>query len=186
MIRVITFLGVLTLLVACARASEPVRPDEVAGPFTWGAASNVTQVRNLWFAGQPDAATLEAAVDQGIGIVINLRGAHEQEWDEEQAVRGLGMSYYSVPVPGKQPFSAEAFAEIESIVREHKGDQILIHCSSSNRVGGWFATHLVAQHGMSVHDAIAIGRKVGITKDAIVQKVANYLGEPAPVEPLLE
>ncbi|MEN8184249.1 MAG: hypothetical protein ABFS46_17115 [Myxococcota bacterium] len=196
MVRAITLLGVLALLAVCSRASESVRTDEVAGPFSWGAASNVTHVRHFWFSGQPDEDALEAARGEGIGIVINLREVHEHGWDEEQAVENLGMRYYSVPVPRKKPFPAAAFAQIEALVKDNENEQILIHCSTANRAAGWFATYLVAEHGMSLDDALAVGRKVGITKDAIAQSVANYLGEPAPVaaaspaappvEPLLE
>jgi uncharacterized protein (TIGR01244 family) len=180
MIRALALLGALALLAACPRASEPVRTDEVAGPFTWGAVSNVTRVRHLWFSGQPDKAALEAARGEGIGVVINLRERNEQEWDERQAVESLGMRYHSVPVASGKPFSAVAFAQIDALVKDNEDEQILIHCSTGNRAAGWFATHLVAEHGMSLDDAVAVARKTGITKDEIVQGVASYLREPAP------
>lgn len=180
MLRLAALLAAMGLAVACGRVEAPIRTDDVAGPFTWGAVSNVARARNLWFSAQPDEAALEAARAAGIGVVINLREAREHPWDERQAVEDLGMAYYRVPVPTRKPFPAVAFARIEALVEKHGDEQILIHCTSGNRAAGWFATRLVAEHGMSLEDALAVGRKVGITRDEIAQGVANYLGEPAP------
>lgn len=180
LLRLAATLTALYLLAACTGAEEPIRPDDVAGPLPWGAVSNVTHVGNLWFAGQPDAAALEEARRAGIGIVINLREAHEHDWDEKSAVEALGMIYYNVPIPKKRPFPTAAFAQIEALVEDNEDEQILIHCSTANRAAGWYATHLVVEGGMNLDDALAVGRRLGITKDAIVQNVASYLEEPPP------
>lgn len=172
---------VLAPAAACRRPHEPVRADEVEGPFTWGATSSVTHVRHLWLSGQPDEATLEAARAEGVGIVIDLREPDEHAWDEKQAVEDLGMAYHNVPVPREQPFPPDALARIDALVRENEDEQILVHCSTGNRAAGWLATHLVGVHGMGLEDALAVGRKAGITKDAIIERVASHVGEPAPV-----
>jgi protein tyrosine phosphatase (PTP) superfamily phosphohydrolase (DUF442 family) len=164
------------LLAACERSPETISADEVRGPFVWGAASNVTGVRHLWFSEQPDEAGLEAARTEGVGIVVNLREEREYDWDERRAVENLGMRYVNVPVPGDQPFSPQSFARIDALVKENPDETILVHCSSANRAAGWYVTHLVSEHGMSLDEALVIGRRVGITKEGIVEKVRRYFG----------
>jgi protein tyrosine phosphatase (PTP) superfamily phosphohydrolase (DUF442 family) len=165
---------------AAACGPAPIAPSEVEGPFTWGGMSNVTHVRHLWFSGQPDQAALERAKTEGIGVVINLRDPSEHDWDERSAADALGITYYSVPVRREEPFDPAAFAKIEALVEQYEGQQVLVHCSSSDRAGGWFATHLVGEHGMTLEDALVVGRRTGITKDVVVKNVRDYVAAGAP------
>ena len=75
------------------------------GPFAWGSANGVTKLRHLYFGGQPDAAGLAAARDQGIAVVINLRAPEELDWDEAATAEALGLAYYNVPIQRQGPFS---------------------------------------------------------------------------------
>ncbi len=161
-------------------SGETVRADEieVTGPVAWGAASRVMHARNLWLADQPDRVGLEAAKARGVRVVINLREPSELDWNEQAATEALGLTYYNVPVSQTEPFSPSAFGRVEELVAKHSNDQVLVHCSSGNRVAGWFATHLVRQHGMTAAEAIEVGKKAGITKEAIVTKVRDYLQHP--------
>ncbi len=176
----VLLLALVLQALACAAEPESITPSQVQGPFTWGGVENVTHLRHLWFAGQPDPAALAEAKARGVEVVINLRDPAELAelgFDEAAAAEALGLAYYNVPVSGSAPFSREAFERIESVVAAHEDAPILIHCSSSNRVGGWLATHLVESHGLSVDEALAVGRRAGITKPAIEAKVRAYLGE---------
>ncbi len=172
----------MCLLVASiawpAAGEEAITPDDVEGPMTWGAATRVTRLHHLYFADQPDAAGFEAAKAAGVVAVIDLRAPGERDWDERAVVEGLGLAYENVPVTG-DAFDPEAFARIEALVAERHPDKILVHCSTSNRVGGWLATHLVTQHGLAVDDAIAVGRRAGITNDVIEQRARDYLAARA-------
>lgn len=171
--------ALLFLVVAAAGCSRhEVALDEVEGPFTWGGVSNVTHVRHLWFSGQPDEAALEEAKKSGVSVVINLRDPSELDWDEAAAVEALGMRYYNVPVPGGKPFERAAFERIHELVMENHDTQVLVHCSSSNRAGAWLAAHVVEDHGQSFDEALAIGRRAGITKDAIIENLRHYLATP--------
>jgi protein tyrosine phosphatase (PTP) superfamily phosphohydrolase (DUF442 family) len=173
----------LGLLVAArAGAEPPITPDDVKGPMTWGAATRVTHLRHLYFADQPDAAGFEAAKQAGVLTVIDLRAPGERDWDERALVEGLGLAYYNVPVEGGA-FDRAAFERIEALVAQAGPEPILLHCSSSNRVGGWLATHLVTRHGLSEEEALAVGRRAGITKEPIERSVEAYLEklpEPPP------
>ncbi|MCP3984994.1 MAG: hypothetical protein GY723_11430 [bacterium] len=175
-LRAVLIVTASVWLCAGALAEATVSPDEVEGPVTWGSVSNVMHLHHLWFAGQPDQAGMEKAKAEGVAVVINLRDPSEHAWDEKSAVEALGMTYYSVPVRGA-PFDKAVFDEIESLVKQHHSEEILVHCASSNRVGGWLATHLAARHEMSVDEALAVGRRAGITKVSIEQAVRAFLGD---------
>jgi protein tyrosine phosphatase (PTP) superfamily phosphohydrolase (DUF442 family) len=173
----LTLLVTLLLAAGCGAAEEATTSGEVEGPFVWGAVSNVTRLGNLWFAGQPDAAGLEAAKQNGVAVVVNLREADEMSWDEAGAVEGLGMSYFSVPVSRWRPYSAQAFDRIAEIVAANSKKQILIHCGNSNRVGSWLATQLVQREGMSVDEALTVARRAGLNREPFVQRTRDYLAQ---------
>ncbi len=145
-------------------SAEPVQPEEVSAPMTWGGVSNVTRLRHLYFSGQPDRAALEKAKAEGVGLVINLRTDAEMQklgFDEAAAAAELGLRYERVPV-GKPPFSKEAFARVEELVAGTGGEPVLIHCASSTRVGAWVASHVAGHHGQSVDEALEVGRRAGL------------------------
>ncbi|MCP4039449.1 MAG: hypothetical protein GY733_21080 [bacterium] len=170
--------GCIALMVAAlttaSGAAEPVKASDIEGPFRWGGLTNVTRLHHLYFAGQPDLAALESARDAGIKLVINLRAPSEMKWDEKASVTALGMTYVNIAVNGRQ-FEPDALEAIEAQLVANRDVPTLIHCASSNRVGGWLATHLVTRHGSSLKDALEIGRKAGITKRVLETSAREYL-----------
>jgi protein tyrosine phosphatase (PTP) superfamily phosphohydrolase (DUF442 family) len=171
----ITLLVILLLAAGSQAAEKATAPADVEGPFVWGATPNVTRLGNLWFAGQPDAAGLEAAKRSGVAVVVNLREDREMGWDETRAVEGLGMSYFPVPISRWRPYSAEAFDRIAEIVAANSEKQILIHCGNSNRAGAWLATQLVQRDGMGVDEALAVAKRAGLDQEPFLQRARDYL-----------
>ncbi len=158
--------------VACG---EGHREHSVEGPFAWGGTPNVRLFGHIYLAGQPDAAGLAAAREAGVTTVINLRAPSEQGWDEAAAAEAEGLTYYNVPVPVGEPFSRDAMERIEALVKQHHDETILVHCASANRAAGWLAIHVAERHGKDTEAALAVGRRMGITKEAIAQRVRDYL-----------
>lgn len=173
--RVALAVSAACLLAATACGPGQVSVDEVEGPFTWGGLEGVMRVRHLWLAGQPDEAALEAARENGVSLVVNLREPSELDWDERGAAEALGLTYYSVPIPREGPLPDAAIARIEELIESHEGQNSLVHCSSGNRAAAWLAVHLVSEHEMSLDEALAVGRRAGITKDPIAAKVTAYV-----------
>lgn len=165
-------------LSMAANAGEPIALSEVTGPESWGGVDNVMHVRHLYFSAQPDEETLQVAQSNGVEVVVNLRPPAEQRWDEKSASQQLGFAYYNVPVSrGSGTLSRESMEAIDEIIRNHPEQPILLHCSSGNRASAWFATHLVADHGMTIDDAIAVARKTGLTRAGMEKRVRTYLEE---------
>ena len=168
------------LAAATSSAEAPARPEPVKG---WGETPAVSHTGDLWFAGQPDQVGLVAARDAGVDVVVNLRHPSELDWDEEAVVESLGLRYVNVPIVGSEPLSQETFEQVDAVLAEHAGEQILVHCSSSNRVGAWYAAHLVTKQGATPEEALAAGAAAGLTNEAFVEKtrahLATLVGEPA-------
>jgi len=165
--------------VEAAAAAAAPSPEAVQPPEAWGAARNVTRLGHLRFSEQPDRVALARAKAAGIEMVVNLRPDAEMaslDFDERAAVEDLGMTYVQIPVPGEGPFPAEALAALDRLVLDNEGREIWLHCSSGNRAAGWLATHLVRRHGMGVEQALAVGRRAGITKPEIEESVRAAVG----------
>ena len=162
---------------AAVRVSAPVTVDDIGPAQTWGGIDNVVAVKHLYISAQPDTAALLDARAHDVGVVISLREPSETEWDEAQEAGSLGMAYYNVPVPASGPeLDQSAMEDISALVREHRDQKILLHCSSGNRAAAWFAVHLVVDHGMDIEPSIALARKAGLTKPGMEARVRNYLG----------
>jgi len=161
---------------ASAEKTTSIGAADFAAPQAWGAAGNVIGVKHLYLAGQPDQATLETAIEHGVGVVINLRGPKEHNWDENGAATKLGLTYYNVPMTGRGPgFDADTLAQISTLVGRHRDTNILVHCASGNRVSGWFAVHLAQDHGMPAEQSIEISRLAGLTNTGMKSRVREFL-----------
>ncbi len=170
---------VATVLSACAHVEDKnISAEDVSAAQTWGQAEKVTQLKHLYFSDQPDAEALKIAKDNGVVAVINLRGPKEMKWDEKKATEELGMSYYNIPLMTSSPsFDSEVVAQIEAAVAEQGHAPVLLHCSSSNRVGAWLAIHLADKHKIEKEEALAIAKKAGMTKQPLVDRVRLYWGQ---------
>lgn len=177
--NLIVWVFILTL-AACAShaipASEITRHDE------WPGADHVREYKGIFFSGQPDEEALKAFKLAGVTTVVNLRPKSEMdalEFNEAAAVEELGMEYHAHPWPKKDALQREAMEAIERIVSEkHKaGERILLHCSSGNRAGGWFAIHLRKSHKMSLEQSLETGRAAGLSREGTEQQLRDYLGE---------
>jgi protein tyrosine phosphatase (PTP) superfamily phosphohydrolase (DUF442 family) len=162
------------LLTGCA--SHAVTPGDTTGPETWGASDNVTHIENLYFSGQVDIESLQMARMQGVTTIINSRYPSEMDWDEKSAAENLGLEYISIPISKtSDTFDPQTIARIDTMVGERKGQKILMHCSSGNRVAAWYAIHLVDKQNMKDDEAIDVARRNGLTREGMESRVHNYL-----------
>jgi uncharacterized protein (TIGR01244 family) len=102
-------------------------------------------------SGQPTAAQMAAARDEGIRVVVNLAPTGEVTGvldDEAETVRSLGMEYHHLPIPwdDPRPEHFDAFAEIMDGVAE---DKVLVHCAANYRVTAFYALYAMRRDGWS-------------------------------------
>ena len=146
-------------------AAEPkdqaiAKPEPVAG---WDGVKNVSRADRFTFAGQPTESALEKFSGEGGTLVIDLRthqGADAAVFDEQARVEALGMKYAHLPITAAS-FSRADVDRFAQLAGATKG-QILVHCASSNRVGGLWAAYLAITQGVYSQEAIAQGKAAGL------------------------
>ncbi len=115
--------------------------------------------------GQPSPADFEAfrnAAGEHCRV-INLRGGGEPGVAEQPALmKRLGIDYVHLPVNGAGDLSFEKAAALKSAL-EYEG-AIMVHCASGNRVGAIRALAAFRFENQGVEDALAIGRRWGLTR----------------------
>jgi uncharacterized protein (TIGR01244 family) len=126
-------------------------------------------------AGQPSEAALKAVAAAGYKAVIDLRAPGEDRGlaDERKIVEMLGMSYVSLPVEGAAGVSYANARALDKLLAE-VGGPVLVHCTSSNRVGALLALRAKAI-GADAEAALEVGLASGLAglKSLVEQKLGQ-------------
>jgi uncharacterized protein (TIGR01244 family) len=130
-------------------------------------------------AGQPTPEALRGLEGMGFRTVVNLRPEKEGPPDERAVVEAQGLRYVSIPVTA-DTFSLADVEAIEKVLDDPAAAPVLLHCGSSNRVGGAWAV-IQARKGKSLEEAEAAGRAAGLHSPQMEAAVRRVLGMPAPV-----
>lgn len=131
---------------------------------------------DLLTAGQPTPADFEAMAAAGLKHVVNLRPVTEDAgFDEAALAAKLGLGYTVVPVAGPGDLTLAKARELDAAMATTNGEPVLVHCASSNRVGGLLALRAAWLQGKPVDEALAFGRAGGLTKmePAVVALLGN-------------
>lgn len=167
--RKLAVLFALGALPALAQIPESVDP---------AAIPNYRLVKpGLAAAGQPTPDALRQLKAQGFKTVVNLRAETEPGVKQEaELAKELGLQYVSVPVTPAS-FSQEQVDAVAKVLDDEGAGPVLLHCGSANRVGAVWAV-IQAQHGNSEEDALAEGKRVGLTSPAMIEAVKRLLAAP--------
>lgn len=135
----------------------------------------------LAVAGQPSTQLIGQLKELGFRTVVDLRTESEGLDAERKSVESQGLRYVSVP------FSADTFAledalRVGRVLEDAQAGPVLVHCASSNRVGGVWAV-LQARSGKSLDEAIEAGRQAGLKSDAMIAAVKRVLEAAPPAKP---
>jgi uncharacterized protein (TIGR01244 family) len=128
-------------------------------------------------AGQPSDEALADVQKAGFKAVLNLRTPEEGSREEKPKVEALGMKYYNIPI-GHDGFSPAILEEFRKILAENDNRPLLIHCASSNRVGGLWFVHQVLDNGEDETAALEEGRKAGMK--SIEERAKDYVNANKP------
>ena len=135
----------------------------------------------LAVAGQPTPEALAGLEGMGFRTVVNLRPEREGPPDERAVVEGQGLRYVSIPVTA-DTFSLVDVEALEKILDDPAAAPVLLHCASSNRVGGAWAV-IQARKGKSLEEAEAAGRAAGLHSPQMEAAVRRVLGVPPAMAP---
>jgi uncharacterized protein (TIGR01244 family) len=166
----------LALGAAGVRAGVPEAVDPASIPFYR------LLHPGLAAAGQPSAEALARLGEAGFGTVVNLRTEKEGPADERSVVEGQGLRYVSVPVTPDTLSLADVLA-VEKVLDDPSAGPVLLHCASSNRVGGLWAV-VQARKGKPLDEALAEGREAGMRSPVVETAVRRVLGAPAAAPPV--
>lgn len=141
--------------------------------------NNVFQDGNMYFAGIPTEMGLASVSQRGVTVIVNLLPDAQQTrsipFDEPALVQSLGMTYESIPmVPSS--FSTDDIDRLAAIIEEAEGG-VLIHCGSSNRVGGMWAAYLHRHRGYDIEEAIELGMAAGLRPGGMTDAVKRVVGQ---------
>ncbi len=139
---------------------------------------------NRIVSGAIDAADLGRIRAAGIKHVVDLRTAEERAgFDEAGIATGLGLGFHSIPIKGAQSLTKENAMRLDELLR-HLGDEpVLVHCASGNRVGALIAVREAWIQGKSTEEAIAEGKRWGLTS---LESSVRTILDQSPVAPTHE
>jgi len=124
--------------------------------------NSATPAYNLLTGGQPSLRDLEKLAKQGNKVVVNLRTKGEfDKFDEKAAVEKLGMKYVSIEIGGGEDINLENVKRLDAALNG-LNEPALVHCASSNRVGGLLAYRAFKLQNQSASEALAFGKKSGM------------------------
>jgi uncharacterized protein (TIGR01244 family) len=136
---------------------------------------------DLATAGQPSPEALGRLKDLGFRTVVNLRTDREGTADEKATVEAQGLRYVSVPILA-ETFSLADVEAVEKVLDGPSSGPVLLHCASSNRVGGVWAV-IQSREGESLDEALAAGQQAGLHSPVMEAAVRRVLGAPPPASP---
>ncbi len=114
---------------------------------------------NHYGAGQPEPESFSEFSKAGVKHIINLRPpAETPNLNEAAIVTKAGMAYYNVPISGTSDLTRDNVLLVDKLLRKIGDESVLLHCSSSNRVGAIMTLRAAWLEGASTDDAIAIGK----------------------------
>ena len=73
-------------------------------------------------------------------------------------------------------FSTDDIDRLAAIIDEAEG-RVLIHCASSNRVGGLWAAYLHRHRGYDLEEAIELGMAAGLRPGRMIEAVKRVVGQ---------
>ena len=163
-----------TLLMLAGCATPMLRPGQL--PALTHRAEPAMGVVTSGRITAADIAPLKAA---GIREVIDLtQDTETPDFDEAASVRGAGLRYVNLPIAGAKdltPANVRTFDQLLS----RSPRPVLVHCSSSNRVGAMAALRAAWIKGATPEAAIAEGRRWGLkalepaVREALMQDAAQ-------------
>lgn len=175
-------LAITLFAVGCvSHNTGTVRSEIAAKPYPiddWVGVPRLSKSASVYFSGQPTQEGLKALSDSGVKIVVNLRSTKEMQtkvdFNEAIVVESLGMKYVHIPVMPSS-FSPEDVDRLREVLAMNQNTQILIHCASSNRVGGMWAAYLNRELGFDVDKAIKHGKNAGLRSDSMINATKRVM-----------
>jgi len=114
--------------------------------------------------GQPTDEQLAEAKQKGFYAVVNLRTKEEGAEENGEKVAAAGLKWLWIPIAGADDLTVENAKKLDELLKEAGDRPVMVHCKSGNRVGALLAIKAFHVDGKSAEEALAFGKKAGLTK----------------------
>ncbi len=166
------------LLTACQSGKAP-SPDSMAterlAPVPATTLDRMHTLGGIFLASQPSEVELAELSDGGIKTVLDLRPAAEDRgYDEAQRAGELGLEYLNLPIGGADDLTDEVFDRARGIF-ERGQRPMLVHCKSANRVGALWLAWRATDGGLTLEEALAEAKLVGLKSEELEAKAREYV-----------
>lgn len=134
--------------------------------------------------GQPAMEDLAKMKAEGIRSIINVRTEGEAGFDAEKhaaAAKEAGLRYIWIPMNGREP-KDEPVAEFLKATDEKEIFPVFIHCATNNRVAALWMIRRVLVDGWTVEAAETEARKMGLSREHLVEFARGYIARHAKDE----
>ena len=173
--KIISLFVLVCLLTSASLMAEEHSPKLELSQLDMSNAAN--PLNNLTTGGQPSFKDLELLAHSGVKTVINLRTNSEfKGYDEKKAVESLGMKYISIEVDGSDGINLENANKLDQALANLQ-EPTLLHCASSNRVGGLLAYRAYKLQGQAIESSLQLGKAAGMRSTE--NKVRALIGVPS-------
>lgn len=174
-----------TTAAAAAPAPAPALAPAPATPVTAPELSkevvHLSSNGSTYFGGFPTEQGLRELRARGVTRIISLKSVEDvrkaKGYDEEAVAKELGIELVVIPVSVKSFRAADV--DRFRAAYESSDAPVLIHCGSSNTVGGMWAAYLARVRGMPVGDAMAAGRAAGLNAPEMIRATEEVIAAPA-------
>ncbi|MEL6111045.1 MAG: hypothetical protein AAFU85_33980, partial [Planctomycetota bacterium] len=181
LVRSLTLLCALTLSLSVVASADDATSKE---PKTKLKSAKLPDTRNvhvagpIYLAGQPSKAALKELADRGVKTIISLRHPDEERWDEKQACEELGLQFHRYQISSPSDINKKLVDSIRKyLVAAKKDSGVLLHCASANRVGAIWLAHRVKDAGLTLAEATAEAKEVGLVAPQLKTQAIKYLDE---------
>lgn len=163
-------------VLACsspAREAAGLERAELAPASVGGLA--VHALGGVYLAGQPSAEDLAAFAAAGLRAVVSLRKTQEPiGYDERARAAELGLDYESLPWNGAEELADEVFTRVRELLNTAPRP-FLLHCASGNRVGAVWIPWRVLDGGLTLEQAVAEARTIGLERAEYEARARDYV-----------
>ncbi|WP_299982797.1 sulfur transferase domain-containing protein [uncultured Pseudoteredinibacter sp.] len=152
-----------SLVVACGSVEPQQSTDQGSTLLESVQSSDIegfAQLGPIYAGGLPSIEQLNSFADKGVKTVIDFRRPQEGLEQEQAELAKLGVNYVNIPL-GRELAAAEAQEKFAQAFAAAKGEKVLLHCRSGNRVGMVWSLYQINQ-GVDVELAIEQGRAMGM------------------------
>jgi protein tyrosine phosphatase (PTP) superfamily phosphohydrolase (DUF442 family) len=141
---------------------------------------------HLTTAGQPTAAQLRAAAEEGFQAVINLAmpTSNNALNNEGEIVQSLGLTYHPIPVDWQNP-TASDFTAFDTVMQQLSSQKILLHCAANFRATAFYGLYALKHLGWTAEQADTFRTPIWQDSDypiweTFIREMKTNLKKPAP------